>query len=70
MSAQPTIELPEIRTLNPQQQMAICCALCAKYLGSSGRKWGVLRHTAHQQTYGLQLWICEGACRPLRRGPS
>lgn len=60
MSAPLVVGLPRIDELSPRQQMAVCCARCARRLGTAGRVWGEARHR------GLlfRLWICAPECLP------
>ncbi|AZQ40036.1 hypothetical protein EJ357_47145 [Streptomyces cyaneochromogenes] len=68
--APPATGLPKLHQLSMKQQIAICCARCAQYLGASGRQWGDLHHRVHDRTFVFKLWVCESGCRPFQGGPA
>ncbi|MBC9730345.1 hypothetical protein [Streptomyces sp. TRM68367] len=60
-----TMPLPAVGSLRPRQQMAMECALCARYLGASGRVLGDVRHRGRP----FRLWGCDPGCHSPVAGP-
>jgi len=56
------LPLPHVAHLRPRQQIAIDCALCARRLGTSGRRLGEVRHRG----LPFQLWACIPDCQTAR----